>query len=368
MTSTEDNIYALIFAGGGGTRLWPLSTDDKPKQFLRLFSDKTLLQETYHRVKKVVPPERIVVLTNKKYAEQVSKNLSELPPQNIILEPKRRSTAPAAFLGAIAIAQKNPEAIIANIWADHKIEDGEEYAKAIEAGAEAVADGKNLLATGLAPTFPHTGLGYIKRGRRLVTYDSVDVYKLEKFVEKPDRKTAEDMLDEGNYLWNVGLFIWRADAILKSFAEHAPEIAAHKDRLSQALEKGDQKLLTEVFEKLPEISIDYAIAEKVRNFLVIEGRFDWSDIGDFEVLWEKLAEKDDKGNVVIARNGGEWIGVNTQGGLFVSENGQLITTVGLTNVAVIATENSVLVIPRDDAQSIKKLIEELKKRNKKSYL
>lgn len=357
--NAEGNTYALIYAGGGGTRLWPLSREKKPKQFLKLFSERTLLQETYDRIKPEIPFERIFVLTNASYEKQVRENLPEIPEEQILLEPVRRSTAPAAFLGALAIYKKDPGAIIANIWADHKIENQEEYLKTIKAGTRAVADGKHLLATGLKPTFPHTGLGYIKKGKKQKTEDGVDIFKLERFVEKPDVKTAEDMLDEGGYLWNVGLFIWRADAILRSFEKHAPEIAKHRQALSRAL--GSKKALAQIFQKMPEISIDYAIAEKAGNFLVAEAKFDWSDIGDFEVLWEEISKKDEKGNVFIGKNGATWVGVNTQGGIMISENGQLIATVGLTNLAVIATRDAILVIPRDDAQKIKELAKKLRK-------
>lgn len=354
-----DQIYALIYAGGGGTRLWPLSREKEPKQFLKLFSDRTLLQETYDRIRPDIPPERTFVLTNASYEKQVRENLSEIPKEQILLEPVRRSTAPAAFLGAVAIYKKDPEAIIANIWADHKVDNQKEYLKTIKAGAQAVSDGKHLLATGLRPVFPHTGLGYIKKGKKQRTEHGVDIFKLEKFVEKPDRKTAEDILDEGGYLWNVGLFIWRADAILRSFEEHAPEIAKHKEGLSRALESG--KGLRQIFKNMAEISIDYAVAEKADNFLVIEAQFDWSDIGDFEVLWEELGKKDENGNVFIGKNGASWVGVDTQGGIMISENGQLIATVGLTNMAIIATRDAVLVIPRDDTQKIKELVKKLRK-------
>lgn len=364
MSPVQDRLYALIFAGGGGTRLWPLSREGKPKQFLKLFSDKSLLQETYDRARKLIPAQRIFVVTMSRYAKEVGRELPELPQEQIIEEPARKSTGPAALLGTLAIALRDPKAIIVNLWADHLVADEKEFLEAILSGAESVADGENLLTTGLTPTFPHTGLGYIKKGSSFTKSGPQEVFRVEKFIEKPNVKSAEDMLDQGGYLWNVGLYIWRADAIIRSFDLHAPELAQFQTDLTAGLESKDFKRIEEVYARLPEVSIDNAISEKAKNFLVVEAQFHWSDIGSFEVVWENKP-KDSDGNVVLGKGG--WVGTGTQGSLFSSSNGQLIATIGLSNIVVVATKDVVLVMPKDESQKLKELISQLKK-DKKEYL
>ncbi|MDO8503179.1 MAG: sugar phosphate nucleotidyltransferase [bacterium] len=364
MNSVNEHLYALIFAGGGGTRLWPLSREGKPKQFLKLFSDKSLLQETYERARKLIPPQRIFVITMSRYAKEVGRELPELPQEQIIEEPGRRSTGPAVLLGTLAITLRDPEAIIVNLWADHLVADDKEFSEAILSGAESIANGANLLTTGLMPTFPHTGLGYIKKGSSFDKSGSQEVFRVEKFIEKPNVKSAEDMLDRGGYLWNVGLYIWRADAIIRSFATHAPELAGFEDELVLGLKSKDLTRIEKAYADMPEVSIDNAISEKAKNFLVVEAQFRWSDIGSFEVVWENKP-KDLDGNVILGKGG--WVGTDTRGSFLSSDNGQLIATIGLSNIVVVATKDVVLVMPKDESQRLKELINHLKK-DKKEYL
>ena len=346
MLEISKNLYALIFAGGGGTRLWPLSKEDRPKQFLKLFSKKSLIQETFERVKKTIPQERIYVITTKAYYKQVRRELRSLKAEQIIIEPEKRNTGPASYIGCLAISKINPSAVVAHIWVDHKIDDYKAYKEALLKGAEVALREEALLTVGLKPDFPHTGLGYLVAGERI----EEDVFEVEKFVEKPPYETAKLLIDARSALWNVGVYIGSVKLILDYYKKYAPEIVENRDD----------------YAKMPDISIDKALSERVPRLLVLAGKFDWSDVGDFEVLWEKLPEKDEHGNVVISKKG--WMGVETQGSLLISETGQLITTVGLSNIAVIATKDSILVLPKDDSQRIKELIVKMRNKNFNKFL
>lgn len=358
MSNVPEDLYALIFAGGGGTRLWPLSRDKKPKQFLRLFSHNTLLQQTFKRVGRIISSERIFVITTSLYKEEVARQLPEISSEQIIVEPVRKNTGPAAFLGLLAIKKINPQAIVANIWSDHKIDNTAGYGKALTIAAKAVSDGKHLATVGIQPSFPHTGLGYIKKGEKVEDGDGI-AWRVAKFVEKPDVKSAEDMLDEGGYLWNVGLYVWRLDQALVAFSKYAPEISKFGEDFQQVVK---------LYDKMPEIPIDKAVSERAHNLLVVEGNFDWSDIGDFEVLWEKSPKKDDNGNAILIKDGGGWIGIDTQGGMFVSESGQTIATYGLENVVIVATKDAVLVVPKGEAQKVKELVIKIRESGKNEIL
>jgi mannose-1-phosphate guanylyltransferase len=216
--------------------------------------------------------------------------------------------------------------------------------------AEFALKGEYLVATGIPPTFPHTGLGYIKKGNQ----QEDGIFQVLRFVEKPDFKLAEDMLDEGDYLWNVGLYIWQVDSALAAYKRYAPDII-------RAWQKGS-------YLDMPDLSIDKAISENADNLFVVEGHFDWSDVGDFEVLWE-VNKKDEDGNAVLTdEKGGGWVGIETQGGFFVSKSGQLIVTYGLKNMVVVATRDSILVIPKGDAQKVKDLVNKLREEGRKEVL
>lgn len=367
MDSIKDHLYALIFCGGGGTRLWPLSTGNRPKQFLKLDDEHTLLQDTYYRAKDLIDEERIfVITTNENYKDEVIKELP-LPKENILVEPLRRNTAMAAGFGACVIAKKDPQAIIVNLWSDHKVGGKTLFSKALLAGAEAAASGQFLVATGVVPQYPHTGMGYVKKGRAWGVFHGVDVFEVEKFTEKPPLEVAKKMTASGNYLWNVGLFIWRADAILEAYKRHTPQIYNSLVKISESWGKREAKsVLLKAYNSAPEISVDYAIAEKSKNFLAVEAKFDWLDIGDFSVLWE-IQPKDKDGNATLQGKTANWVGVETSQSFIISDTDQLISTVGVENLVVVVTANAVLVCDKKSAQKVKALVEALKQ-TRKEYL
>lgn len=368
MKDYKDHLYALIFCGGGGTRLWPFSRDVRPKQFLKVKGDKTLISQTFERVNSLIPVERIFVVTVPDYTDEVAEMVKEVPKGQVLVEPARRNTAMAAGLGAAAIFKKDPLAIIANIWSDHLIQNNSEYKKAIYAGASAASDGLNLVTTGIKPRYPHTGLGYVKKGKLIEEVDGVDIYKVEKFTEKPKLPEAKRMFSSGGYLWHQGTFIWRVDAFFAAVKKHAPDTYRRLGEIIDHMDEpnGKDKII-KAYLSAPDLSIDVALAEKADNFLISEASFDWYDLGDFSVLWQ-IEDKDKMGNVCLTDKGGQWLGLETSESIIISEGKRLVATYGVNDMVIVATDDAVLVIPKKEAQKVKQIVEKLKEENKKNFL
>jgi mannose-1-phosphate guanylyltransferase len=364
----KKHLYILIFSGGGGTRLWPLSRQERPKQFLKLNGDKTLIRQTFRRVKGIVPVERIFVVTIPEYIDEVREFLPEVPCDQILVEPARRNTAMAAGLGVVAIAKKDEKAIVANVWSDHVIGNDKAYKETLLAGALVASDGKNLVTTGLPPKYPHTGLGYVKKDGVFNMIKDIGIYKVDKFTEKPKLAQAKKMVASGSYLWHVGLFVWRVDTFMKSLAKHSPDTYRRLLAISEALGKKYAKTrIYREYKNAPDLSIDYALAEKARNFLVVEGKFEWLDLGDFKSLWQ-VGKKDSNENYAHLLDKGEWLGLDTKDSIVVVEGERLVATVGVTDLVVVATERAVLVLPKSKAQRAKEVVKKLRKMDKKKYL
>lgn len=263
---------ALILAGGAGTRLRPLSSDDLPKQFLRLWSGRSLVQLTFDRVARVVPPEAIFVSTNDRYRALCREHLPQVAEANIITEPARRNTAPAIALSCFAIAaQFGEDTVISVLASDHFIADEVEFARVLDRAYDFAAAHDSLVTIGIEPTEPHTGYGYIECGSPIVD----GFRQLLRFVEKPPRDVAESYLRAGNYLWNASMFLWRAGVFRRELAAAAPDIAT---------------VTYATYESMPNISIDYALMEKTRNVVTIRGDFGWSDVGSWDALRASGAE------------------------------------------------------------------------------
>lgn len=370
MGNYKDHLYALILAGGGGTRLWPKSREKTPKQFLKLFKKKTLTQITVSRLNHILPRERIFVVTvSDAYKKEILKELPSLLPENIIVEPARRDTGPAHGLGATFIFKKDPEAVIITESADRLVDPLEKYLGTLLAAAKEAFEQKVLVAMGVKARYPNTGYGHIKRGKKLKTADGIEFYKLEKFTEKPPLNLAKKFTESGNYYWNAGQFVWRADSILSSIAKHAPQISKYLTEISDSIGTKEQAVvLKKSYQAIPKISIDYAVAEKEKNFWVVEGNFHWTDIGDWNEVWENLP-KDKDGNVMIdgEEPGGRVINIGTSNAL-IQTDGRLIAVVDVDDVAIIDSKDILLVCKRSQAQSVKKIVEKLKEEGKAELL
>ncbi|ADQ14109.1 mannose-1-phosphate guanylyltransferase [Halanaerobium hydrogeniformans] len=344
-------INALIMAGGEGTRFWPLSRKNKPKQFLKLSDEQcNMLQKTVHRIKSFVGLENIYISTNQLYAPAIKEQLSHLPAENIIIEPLKKGTAPSIALSTAVISKKNPGSTIIVLPSDHLIQDSEAFIEIIKKAVMTASIGKNLVTIGIEPTHPETGYGYIQYGKEIHNIDGKSVFKVEKFREKPDLAKAREYLEAGNYLWNSGIFVWNIKTILASFKKYLPEIYQSMLKIKKALgSENETEIIRTEFEKMPEITVEYGIMEKIENIYVIPGSFGWDDLGSWPAL-ARIKKSDQEGNIVV----GKHYGIDTTNSIIYSQD-KVITTIGLDNLVIVDTDDAILICDKDRAQDVKKI-------------
>lgn len=366
----RQHLYGLIMAGGGGTRLWPLSREATPKQFLKMFGTETLVEITAKRFSSFLPWDKIYVSTSSiQYKKNITKLLPRLPKDNVIVEPTRKDSGPAYSLGAMKIFSRDPDAVIVNEASDHFIDPLSEFKKTVYSAANIAYKENVMIAIGIAPTYPHTGMGHMKIGKKYTVSEHKNVYKLDKFVEKPKLEIAKRYTASGKYLWNAALWVWRADSLISAIEKHAPDIYAPLFKIGKAIgTRDEQKVITKEFMKMPKIAIDYAIAEKANNFLMLVGEFHWTDIGDWNEVWKNLP-KDETGSVVIGDpdKKAEIISIDTSDTL-IHRNGRTIAVIDVDNIVIVDTEDALLVCSKSKAQSVKQIVEKLKEKNRKDLL
>ncbi|HOI09801.1 MAG TPA: mannose-1-phosphate guanylyltransferase [Myxococcota bacterium] len=362
----KDHLYALLLAGGKGTRFWPLSREDHPKQLLKLFSDNTLVEETYERILPLVPSDRILIATSKGLAPRLRALFPDLPERNLIVEPVARNTAPCIAVAARRILSRDPKAIIAVLPSDHFVSDRQGFLDIMEAAATHAARGR-VVTLGITPTHPETGYGYIRFGEFEADPEHPDTKHrarlIQAFVEKPDHQTAVSYLKAGRYLWNSGIFIIRADTILDKVRAHLPVLADCVERLSgiDVGEDADADAIRSCWADMPDISIDYGVMEKAEGLVVIPSSFGWSDVGTWRAL--SAFPTDEAENFVY----GKVVAVDSSESVLYCSHGML-ATLGLHNMVVVVTRGAVLVCPADRTQDVKAVVEELKARNQTEYL
>ncbi len=347
-------LHGVIMAGGSGERFWPLSRKATPKQMLKIVGRETMIEQTVSRLKPLIDNSRIWVVTTASQAPALKKLLPGIPDSRILKEPAGRNTAPCIALAAYAIARQDPEAVMVILPADHVISPKAEFQKTLRAGARAAEETGGLVTIGVAPTFPATGYGYIRRGKKIGRFASADFYRVERFIEKPDRARARKLVKSPLYTWNSGIFIWSFAAIAAALEEHLPEIARDLKPLLTLPLRGRGDFLRRVYPGLPSVSIDYGIMEKHREVLVTTAGFDWDDVGSWAAL-DKYLPADRSGN----RGRGDVVVYDSAGCLGFSD-GPLVGLIGVSDLVVVATDDAVLVCPRDRAQDVKKLVEKLR--------
>ena len=362
---TTDQLVIVILAGGSGTRLWPRSRQAYPKQFLDFTGQGTMLQETYRRLTPLAPPQRILVVTNAQYVDIARRQLPDLPASHVIGEPLPRGTAAAVGLGAALAGHIQPDAIMASVHADHLILKPQAFRDALAAAAE-VAERGSLVTLGIKPTFAHTGLGYVEQGESLPAAAGHPVFRVVRFVEKPDQPTADRFLADGRHSWNSGLFAWRVDRIMSEFARHMPELFAGLSEIAAALGTNDADATVQrVFPTLPHQTIDYGIMERADDIAVLPVDIGWTDIGSWATMLEVL-ESDDRGNVIRGR--GLAATPDTRDTLIYTATDRLVATVGVENLVIIDTEDAVLVCPRERAEGVREIVDQLKETGHSDYL
>jgi len=345
------NHYAILMAGGIGSRFWPVSTTHDPKQFQDILGvGSTLIQTTFHRLAKIMPTENIIILTHKDYKEIVKKQLPQVKDEQIVLEPEMRNTAPSILLGALKIKKMNKEALILVAPSDHWIQGDLEFQGNIEEAFKIVSEEDKLITLGIEPTFPNTGYGYIqyqKEGRE-------GAKSVLKFTEKPSFKKAETFLEEGNYVWNAGIFIWSAKFILESFEKYHPETFRLFEKGEEFYNtKEEQKFLDENYHKAQNVSIDYAIMEKSDSVYVIPAKFKWNDLGTWKSLEDELPQ-DKYDNTMVH---GRLLPINSTGNIIKTQNSKVVVVEGLKDFIVVENDNVLLITPKDKIQEIKALRE-----------
>lgn len=348
-------LHAVIMAGGSGTRFWPKSTKKTPKQFLNLFGEQTMLQMTAERIKKLIPAERILVVTNDRYEDLVKEQLPELPEANIVGEPIAKNTAPCVAYAAGLLQQRDPDATMVVLPADHYIEHEDHFISILETAA-AKAEDDCLVTIGIKPDRAETGYGYIEFEKESGdTLEGNNVRKVNKFTEKPNEETANTFVKAGNYLWNSGMFIWKASTVIDQFEKHQPQIYAQIEAM-QDTDSASVDALRTFYENCPSISIDYGIMEHATSVFVVPGEFGWNDVGSWTALYD-LRSKDENGNVVQTRHLKTEQAINN---LVQTQSDKMVALVGVENLAVVETDKAILICDLNKAQGVKQIVNALK--------
>ena len=356
------NNYAILMAGGVGSRFWPVSTQKFPKQFHDMLgTGSTLIQKTFNRLAKCIPQENIFILTNQCYSDLVFKQLPNVTKRQVMLEPAMRNTAPCILYASLKIQKENPDAVIVVAPTDHWIEDENAFVNDVQQAFDYCSDNKALMTLGISPTFPNTGYGYIE-------YDTqsykTKIKSVIQFREKPEYAKAKSFLDQGNFLWNAGIFVWSVRTVIAAFKNNQPE-------LFQLFQKGisvyntelEDDFIKENYAKSQNISMDYAIMEKSENVFVIPATFDWSDLGTWGSLYDKLEKNESQNAIVNAKPLLE----NASGNMIRTKAEKVVVIDGLNDYIIVDNENVLMIYPKSKEQDIKKIVTEVKNKFGKQY-
>jgi mannose-1-phosphate guanylyltransferase len=345
----NNNYYAILMAGGVGSRFWPVSTTDFPKQFHDMLgSGETLIQKTFARLSKLIPTENILILTNERYNDLVLQQLPMVKPEQVLLEPAMRNTAPCILYASLKIKKQNPNAVMVVAPSDHWIEDEAAFTNNLQQCFEFCQERNALMTLGIQPTFPNTGFGYIEFDKA----DTNPIKKVNQFREKPDYETAKSFLEAGNFLWNGGIFIWSAQSVTEAFEKFQPQMnALFQKGLGSYNTAQEQQFILDHYAQAENISIDYAVLEKADNVYVLPATFDWNDLGTWGSLHEKL-DKDHQNNAVVNAT---VILENASNNIIRSNAQKLVVIDGLDDYIIVDNDNVLMIYPKSKEQDIKRI-------------
>ena len=355
--------YAVVMAGGTGTRFWPESRKAVPKQLLRLGSPFSLLERTIQRIESLIPPAQVLVVTSENLRDSIRPHLPGTPDANLLFEPLRRNTGPCVALAARVLLDRDPDAVMLVLAADHLIQREDEFRAILSATMDLAAAEEVLITLGISPVYPETGYGYIEMGPELGRRDSRAYYRAAGFREKPSTETAVEYLAAGRFLWNSGMFVFRASTLWHAVQRHLPEVArvlAHVDGRDEP--EQIQKAIDEIYPGLPAVSIDIGVMEKAENIVVFPADIGWSDVGSWTTL-RSLLPADVHGNVAHGDN----LTMHASENIIYARDG-IVVAIGVENLIIVHTPDATLVARRDDAQGIKRIFDELEKRGFDRYI
>jgi len=356
-------MFAVIMAGGKGSRFWPRSREKMPKHLLDIKGERTIIRETVDRIRPLVPPERTLIVTGRSHAAELIRRLPEIPAENILIEPVGRNTAPCIGLAALHIQKRVPDAVMLVLPSDHRIGDENAFRRVMAAAGRAASGRDALITIGIRPTGPETGYGYIEQGDLFATGEGEKIYRVRSIREKPPLEQAREFLRQGRFLWNSGMFVWKASTILKAIDRFLPELHEGLLQIREALgTEREEEIVGEVYSAQKAVSIDYGVMEKAEDVLVVPGDFDWSDLGSWDALWE-VSGKDENGNAVR----GSFIGIDA-GNSLVHSPGKLVALVGVRDLLVVDTDDALLICRRGRSQDVRKVVETLERKGLKEYL
>lgn len=350
------HVYAVILAGGSGTRFWPLSRRKRPKQLLTLLGKTTLLEETVARLRGLIPPGRMYIFTSQAVRRQTAQLLPQVPPDQIVAEPASRNTAPTLGLAAHEILRRDPAGVMVVLPSDHVITKPDVFRRVLRAACAWAATDARSVVLGLKPTRPETGYGYVRRGALAGRAQGLGIYEVERFTEKPALPLARRYLASGRYLWNGGMFIWRVSTFLSNLEKYQPRMANGLEKIARAGGAGSPRALRRLYPRLENISVDYALMEKIAGVFVVPADIGWSDVGSWAVAYD-LLPKDAQRNVRPPNS----LVVGGVGNLIVSHR-KFVAAVGVQDLVIIETDDTLLVGSRERSQDVGKAVQELKKR------
>lgn len=349
-------LYAVIMAGGSGTRFWPASRKLRPKQLLALSGERSMIQATSDRLASLVPPDRQWILTNRILIDPIAEQLSKHPRENLVGEPAKRDTAPCIGLAAALIAAKDPEAVMAVMPSDHVISTDQQFCDALRFGEQLVLEAPERIVTfGIKPTYAAESFGYIQRGERLAEQEGTAAFGVDRFREKPDQETAESYLKSGDFYWNSGIFLWKAKTILDALKGNQPKMFEHIQRISDAIGSNEyEAVLDREFQAIEGTSIDYAVMENYPHVAVVEAPFNWDDVGSWQSLG-RLHPSDEDQNTVV----GDHVGIDTTGSIVFSDPDHTVVTIDVHDLIVVQTKDATLVAPKSAEERVREAVKQL---------